>query len=822
MIDLDALEAAVRQNRPMEIAGLFEHATEAERRQSRMLLRALEAEERSWWEDWKPGRLLRDNPVQRGALDAFRLATTPSPEGAARILRESRFNGEVPAEQAPIILARQVRWKPALLDLLTTAVRDSSQGRSETPWHVVDALLEQSGLVHLETPGYALEYLRRHSSEGDPDAMLALDPALPALLLRAVESSRLDDASREDFAKRPGERGEDRWAKIAAAWSRSGHLDRAELHRALLHALVRGGVQPHLRAVLRFLDELSPTSAEIQGLQREYLALIESDFSAVATHAMAALRAADKAAPLGSPTVVEACERALTRAEAATGTAALAWLKVLLKRDPSSAADVARAVERGLVHPRRTVQAKAAELAFAVPAVPGGSDGSTIDASSSLPDLPPLPPCPPLEAPESLDALMHVLRRSYHFADEERSILGFARFSGEMSQEQRDELTELGRAFRVAEGLSAGFRRRPGLLHGLRDFVKGAPPAADLVASRAREVGMASGGRAAVTLLAVPRDLSGLVDPEAVLEGLQRLRRDRQAALPLDLEAAWLRLPTSAYDGDFATQVDRIGGRDAAWLAAELRRGPVPTPGLGVHETPTRHGDPDVGAIGAWPEATGRGGALMMRLADLVAGLITNSPNLEEAPEVALTPAHRDVIAAHSLRYVYALYGYGGIVEHLALLPHQEGRLGPPSHTMIALSANAEKAPLRAAALDSTLGLLATGALDGKEDGQAWAFLQHRNDVKLGRWTAHLTEVAQSSWAGSRYAWEVLRQVLDVGLPGELPNRSGVADLVALAADVAATVGGKGRIDGLTEVAERPGKSRIVTEAKRLQSVLAG
>ena len=812
MIDLVALEAAVRKNRPMEIAGLFEHATEAERKESRALLRTLEAEEREWWNNWQPGRLARGNPLQRRPLDAFRLATTPSAEGAARILRESQFGGEHWTEQAPIILARTVRWKPKLLDLLTTAVRDSSTARSETPWHVVEPLLEQAGLTHLDTPGYALEMLRRQSGLLDADAQLAVDPALPGLLLRAIESDRLDDADIEDWRRPAGERGEDRWAKIAAHWARAGHLDRHELHRALARALVRGGAQPHLRALLTFLDELSPTPDEIRSLQREYLALIEADFSAVASHALKALRAADTDQPLETAAVVDACERALTRPEAATGTAALAWLKALLRRDPSSSPEIRQAAEIGLTHPKRAVQVKAAELAGTAPVE------AAVETGPRLPDRPPLPPCPPFVVPDSLDELLHVLRRPYQFADEERSIYGFARFAGEMDDAQRAEVMDRGQAFRVWEALSRGFRR-PGLLDGLRDRMKATKPIVDLIAARAGEVGAAA-GRSGVTMLSVPRDLSGLVDPEALLDGLQRLRREQATALPLDLEAAWLRLPLAAQDGDFAARVERVGGRDASWLAAQVRRGPVPSPNLGITERPRSYGEPVARAVGLWPEAAGRGGALLARISELAAGLSSTSNGHEPSAEVALTPTQRDLIAAECLLDVDASFDAGYVVEHLGLLPHQEGRLGPPSHTLLALAANAEKATLRAAVLDGTLGLLATNALDGAGAGQAWAFLHRRPDIKLGRWTTHLSDVAQSSVAGSRYAWEVLRQMLDAGLPDELSRRSGAADLVALAADAALTVGAKGTVAGLAEIAERPGKSRIVLEAKRLHQAL--
>jgi hypothetical protein len=68
----------------------------------------------------------------------------------------------------------------------------------------------------------------------------------------------------------------------------------------------------------------------------------------------------------------------------------------------------------------------------------------------------------------------------------------------------------------------------------------------------------------------------------------------------------------------------------------------------------------------------------------------------------------------------------------------------------------------------------------------------------------------------------VLRQALDAGLPHGLADRSGIADLVGLAADAALAVGARGQVQGLAEIAERTGKARIVTEAKRLSGTLRG
>ena len=95
-------------------------------------------------------------------------------------------------------------------------------------------------------------------------------------------------------------------------------------------------------------------------------------------------------------------------------------------------------------------------------------------------------------------------------------------------------------------------------------------------------------------------------------------------------------------------------------------------------------------------------------------------------------------------------------------------------------------------------------------------------EYRLTRWTRHLRDVAGSSLAGARYTWGVQRHVLATLLPADTSGRAGVADLVGLAAEAALVTGATGSISGLDEVADRTGRSRIVTEARRLRSVLRG
>jgi hypothetical protein len=87
--------------------------------------------------------------------------------------------------------------------------------------------------------------------------------------------------------------------------------------------------------------------------------------------------------------------------------------------------------------------------------------------------------------------------------------------------------------------------------------------------------------------------------------------------------------------------------------------------------------------------------------------------------------------------------------------------------------------------------------------------------VKLNRAVLSLTDVHR---AGATAAvWSLLGAALPVLLPGA-PR--GLPDLLELASVVAAASGATGEIEGLTEVAEKKGSSRLLKEARRLRTVL--
>ncbi|MEU4622706.1 hypothetical protein AB0G04_22395 [Actinoplanes sp. NPDC023801] len=87
--------------------------------------------------------------------------------------------------------------------------------------------------------------------------------------------------------------------------------------------------------------------------------------------------------------------------------------------------------------------------------------------------------------------------------------------------------------------------------------------------------------------------------------------------------------------------------------------------------------------------------------------------------------------------------------------------------------------------------------------------------VKVARSVPALADAHRAGVTG--HVWELL----GTALPHLLPVAPrGLPDMLALAAEVAHAAGARGEIPGLTEVANRRGSSRLITEARRLHDLL--
>ncbi|MBU2668252.1 hypothetical protein KOI35_32545 [Actinoplanes bogorensis] len=105
------------------------------------------------------------------------------------------------------------------------------------------------------------------------------------------------------------------------------------------------------------------------------------------------------------------------------------------------------------------------------------------------------------------------------------------------------------------------------------------------------------------------------------------------------------------------------------------------------------------------------------------------------------------------------------------------------------------------------------GASIGRDLGELGAAgMVKLNRVALSLGDAHRAGASAAVW-----------DVLSTALPSLLPTAPrGLPDLLELACLVAAATGTRGELPGLAEVAERKGNSRLLKEARRLRTVLAG
>jgi hypothetical protein len=121
----------------------------------------------------------------------------------------------------------------------------------------------------------------------------------------------------------------------------------------------------------------------------------------------------------------------------------------------------------------------------------------------------------------------------------------------------------------------------------------------------------------------------------------------------------------------------------------------------------------------------------------------------------------------------------------------------------------------RVAAVDAFL-ILATGAEPfAAAVGRDLGDLASRGMVKLNRAVHALTDAHRAG--ASPAVWDLLAAALPPLLP-QAPR--GLPDLLELATQVAGTTGAKNEIPHLAETAARKGSSRLIKEARRLQSLL--
>lgn len=183
----------------------------------------------------------------------------------------------------------------------------------------------------------------------------------------------------------------------------------------------------------------------------------------------------------------------------------------------------------------------------------------------------------------------------------------------------------------------------------------------------------------------------------------------------------------------------------------------------------------------------------------------------------AILPGHPEIVAAHALPEILQAVD-GDDRSRLAVLPvlaASSGPFGPALALCVALGFSADQAPGRVFATDAFIDLATRGKLDAALIGRELANLQRDGRMAPKRVAGCLTEAMRAGLSAE--VWSTVRELLPAALSRPVP---GTPDLLAAAESAAAAVRATDHIAGLAEVAARPGRNRLVTEAARLTRTL--
>ncbi|MFD5569250.1 DUF7824 domain-containing protein [Streptomyces cadmiisoli] len=194
---------------------------------------------------------------------------------------------------------------------------------------------------------------------------------------------------------------------------------------------------------------------------------------------------------------------------------------------------------------------------------------------------------------------------------------------------------------------------------------------------------------------------------------------------------------------------------------------------------------------------------------------------------LAVLPERRELVAARLLRDLSALAvdDTRGAAAILPLLAEADGEAGEAVHLGVAYGLGARYPEDRLAAVDALLVLAARGQLDGARLGADLGQLIRRGAVKPQRLAESVRNAAATG--ATSCVWGILRNTLpvllaDLATAASATPPRGLGDLLAVAAECAERSGARGELPHLAQTADRRGASRLVTQARRLRSSLAG
>jgi Family of unknown function (DUF6493) len=373
---------------------------------------------------------------------------------------------------------------------------------------------------------------------------------------------------------------------------------------------------------------------------------------------------------------------------------------------------------------------------------------------------------------------------------------------------------------------------------------------------RLREIAAGLGRLSSPPLLvATPSSGSGHLDPGELVARLERAVAAGWEPWEHDLQQALLRLPR-APDPAATARARRLATPAGQRLFAWLRDGGMadpqvtrvvraarsgrprwspdagrPDPGQidGVFATVTPPGNP--APPGPLPPSLTAARRLLPRRPPPLAALLCELPEPERWERwhlggwphcwPTLLPSHRDAVAAQLLPWlVDGAGGARGAGQVLPALAETDGPVGPGLTLALAYGLGARDPVDRAAAVDALLVLASRHQLDGPAVGVELAALASLGLLQVGRVVPALRDAARAGAPAE--VWAITSAALPGLVPPAVPRPPrGVPDLLAVAAEVAGVVGGCRPIPELAAITHRGGSSRLLTESRRLQQLLA-
>ncbi|MDA3647361.1 DUF6493 family protein [Saccharopolyspora indica] len=742
-----------------------------------------------------------------------------------------------------VLRRRGVPWLPELADKLAQRLRPGGSPPTDL-WRLIT---EIAGETLPDSDGYVFWWplgIRNHVAE---PRFLALVP-------------RLFEMPHELWE------GAGTWPRLLVKLAADGVLDRSMLLDGVLAALQLGVKRDGAETLITVHDELAPGLDEVAARTQDYIALLPDSYSTVAALAQRELKRLDGAGRLTTDALLDGSRAVFFRKEKKLVRAQLAWLGKVVGTRPEvlpafvdalhhDAPDVQeRALTRLLDHAGRLDAQTCADIA-AVELPPDLRERAAEVFGTAEPEPLPVPVAagrrempPPIT---SVDELMAIFARSLPPEDPmvaERALAATVEFAFTDRAALRAAFTALhpgnpwyepglpdwdsmrvhapweGGEFlavvRAATGDCQGGLTSPipSAIPGEQEWAKRLERRVKhsrLPMLRLHEISIGLAHAPRPFLMSTPTEGSGLIDPEALAERLERAAELGFEPWPHDLALALLRLPRDAAIADRVRGSGAAGAEVAKWLDdgglghPEIRRAVVPVrigPWAADYEDRTR-------VVVTFPDAAGP----LRESFDSAATGTYSSADLARTAAPEFLPDHRDISAAHQA----ALFDDGArdIAAVLSALVDAHGPIGDGMNTVLALALNAREAADRACAVDAVITLTGREELQAADVGRALADLATRGEVVLGRVAQSVRDVLRAGLAGP--AWELIAPLIERKLPsdGERPA-PGLADLLALGVEVVGRTGSAEPVPGLPEAAARSGSSRFAKEARRLRALL--